>query len=341
MEKTDMKLTPRMKRVAEHIEQGSWLYIDDVIDIFYLTGLTVSLGAILLSNKKAELFLDGRYTNYVNGNCRDNTTKEIGKVAGGKTVYFNSNQLSYAKYQQLKKTCALKPLKGTSPVALVRMVKEKKELALIKKSCELLEKSYRYIRKRVKVGVSEQELAQLFEDYARKHGASGVSFEPIIAFGTNAAMPHHRSGREKLKKNTGILMDLGLMVDGYASDMTRCFFYGTVSEKLKGLYKSVERAHAAALARVQPGATVADLDNAARDVFDEEGLLDLYTHSLGHGVGLEVHEGPGVSYKRKDVLEEGMVITIEPGLYDPKVGGIRLEDMYVITKKGARRLTGD
>jgi Xaa-Pro aminopeptidase len=207
----------------------------------------------------------------------------------------------------------------------------------MKKSAALVWKGFEHIRRSLKVGVTEKELALSFEIFCRKQGAEKLSFDPIIAFGKNTAYPHYRAGDVKLKKDQLVLIDIGVVVDHYHSDMTRTVFFGNPDPRLVLLETVVKKAHAAALKLCKVGTKVGDLDKAARQVIEKAGLKELILHSLGHGIGLETHEFPRLKYKGEDqstLLQEGMVITIEPGLYLPGVGGVRYEDTIVITSKG-------
>ena len=211
----------------------------------------------------------------------------------------------------------------------------------MKKSAECAYTAYQYIRKKLKVGVTEIELAKLLEIYCLKNGARGMSFEPIIAFGKNTVLPHHHPGKTKLKANDIDLFDLGVMLGGYASDMTRVDFVGKVDPKLREIFEVNKAAQRMALAKCRPGVRLKELDIAARRVMKSAGLEEYFVHGLGHGVSLEVHEQPSIkktSPDRNVELKAGMAITIEPGLYLPGKGGVRYEDTIIITEKGYTNL---
>lgn len=311
--------------------------IDDPIDVFYLTGMELSLGRLVVLKKDARLFVDGRYLQACQENCPVEveavSEKAVMAFAKGK-IAIDSATTTLDQYAKLKK---LKPVLISHPLRELRAIKDRYEIALINKSASLLLKGFMHIRKRLKAGITEKDLATEFEIYCRKIGADGLSFEPTIAFGVNTSMPHHRSGDTKLKKGDIVLTDIGLMVGGYASDMTRMLYFGSVDPRIIELEMVVRAAHRAALKLCRPGARVGALDEAARKVMRKAKLEDLFVHSLGHGVGLEIHEFPRIRVKGADKdarLKAGMVITIEPGLYLPGVGGVRHEDMILITKNG-------
>ncbi|NGX47987.1 MAG: hypothetical protein K1000chlam3_01373, partial [Chlamydiae bacterium] len=207
----------------------------------------------------------------------------------------------------------------------------------MKKSAKFAYAAYEYIRKKVRPGVTEIELAKQLELYCLKNGAESMSFEPIVAFGKNTALPHHHPGKTKCKENDIILFDLGVMLEAYASDMTRMDFIGKVDPKLRQLHDINKAAQQVALSKCRPGVALKELDLAARRVMKNAGLEEYFIHSLGHGIGLEVHEYPRIKFDGPDrnlKLEAGMAITIEPGLYLSGKGGVRYEDTVVITPKG-------
>jgi Xaa-Pro aminopeptidase len=315
--------------------------IENPKDLAYFTGLMMSKGRLLITPKSATLFVDGRYKEAASKSSpypvKDYGEKPLqnalSKIKSSKRFGFDTS-MSVASHSALKKPFSKIGLKGVdAPTFLVRSIKDRHEIALLEKSATLLWKGFLHIRKKLKVGISEIELAREFEFFVKKKGAEALSFDPIIAFGKNSALPHHHSSSKKLRENEVVLMDLGVVLNGYASDMTRMVFFGEVPKKMQKAYELVRKAANEALKLCKPNVEVAKLDLAARAAMgkDEKHFI----HSLGHGIGLDVHEAPLISKKsKKAVLEEGMVITIEPGIYLPNVGGIRYEDMIVITKTG-------
>jgi len=320
--------------------------IDAPIDLFYLTGLNLSLGRLIVTPKNACLFVDGRYLEA----CRKNkiVKAELASEAAIlkftsklKTIGFDSQTTTVAQFEKLKKWFGIKLKPLSHPLQGLRAIKDKAEIATLKKSAKLLWKGFEHVKELLRVGVAEEALAKEFEIFCLKGGASSLAFEPIIAFGENSAMPHYRAGKRRLKKGDIVLIDIGVVVDSYASDMTRVVYFGKVDPRLIQMESVVRAAHQAALKICRPGTRIGKLDEAARKVMKRAKMEHLYVHSLGHGIGLEPHEFPRIRFNGEDknvVLEAGMVITIEPGLYLSGVGGVRHEDTIVITPSGYQNL---
>lgn len=326
------------------------LIIENPVNLLYLTGISLSSGNLFVHPKGSHLFVDGRYLEAAKANActsvsliSEKAIKEWIAKKKIKTLGFDSVSTSYERYQKLKKLthgiCKLEAF--PNPLKEMRRLKSIDELAALRKSARLLWKGFQYIKKNVKAGMTEKELARNFEIFCLKNGAEKMAFEPIIAFGVNSALPHHRASNAKIGSNGHLLIDIGVVVDRYHSDMTRIIFFSKIDPQIKKIYTVVENAKKAALALCRPGAKLGELDRAARSVMAQVKMEKYFIHSLGHGVGLEIHEFPRISSKGDDrnvVLEAGMVITIEPGLYLPNIGGVRLEDTIIITKNGYENL---
>ncbi len=319
------------------------LIIEKPIDLFYLTGLNLSLGTLIISKKGARLFVDGRYLAFAKKNgpcpCEKTTPEGLTKTLSSfSKVGFDSVHTSYLRWEALKKLAKKELIPLKNPTDTIRAVKSAAEIRALKKSAALLWKGFQFLKKHLKAGMTEKAAASLFEVYCLENGAEGMAFDPIVAFGKNTAFPHYRPGSARLKKGDCVLLDLGVVVDRYHSDMTRTFFFGKPDDSRLVIFEAVvKKAHDAALLLCRPGVKVGELDKTACRVIEKAGLESYLAHSLGHGVGLEIHEFPRIKFRGEDsdaVLKEGMVITIEPGLYWPGVGGYRYEDTIVITRKG-------
>ncbi len=342
-DETWKKRISSLQKDLEEKELDGWL-IEDPLDLYYLTGLSLSLGELWVSKKEAMLLVDARYLEEAKSKCTifaalTSLAEKQGFLSRNRIckIGFDSAKTSFENAQKLFKLeegkISWKGIPGITQQ--VRKVKEEKELVLIRKSASLLWEGYLYIKSILREGISEREVAKKFEIFSLEKGADGLSFEPIIAFGENSAYPHYRAGNRTLKRGDVVLIDIGLRVEKYASDMTRTLFFQTADPFLSNWLDLVIEAEQSAIASAKVGTLVSDLDKAARSVFKQANVEPYFIHSLGHGIGLEVHEFPRIRF---DVvggsIEPGMVFTIEPGLYLPGKGGVRYEDMFIATETG-------
>ena len=344
-----MKSSPRILELQKRLEFDA-VIVENPVDLYYLTSLHLSRGIFVATKEDSVLFVDGRYF----AKAQKEAPCPIRLLAGNclfdwldaktlNTLEFDSEWTSFSRYDALKteiRSLVLKPKPGI--LKTQRAVKDFDELANLKKAADVTMSGLKHIESLLKEGISEEEVALEFEFFVRKAGASMLSFSPIIAFGENSAYPHYRAGKATLQKGQIVLMDVGAVVDGYAGDLTRVVFFGEGDLQLQEMLSLTKEAHKQALAAVAPGATFGDLDRVARAVFAEARVEDQFIHGLGHGIGLETHEYPSIKAAGPDrdaKLEIGMVFTIEPGLYRPGLGGVRWEDVVVVTKNGCELLT--
>jgi Xaa-Pro aminopeptidase len=324
--------------------------VEKPIDLLYLTGLNLSKGAFVATPEDCVLFVDGRYF----AKAQEEAICPVRLLTGNylldwldarpiRALEFDSDWTTFNRYEALKneiKSISLKPRAGL--LKKQRGIKSVGEIAALKKAADVTMRGLKHIETLFKEGIAEEELAMEYEFFVRKAGASRLSFSPIIAFGENSAYPHYRAGKAKLSRGQIVLMDVGAVVDDYSGDLTRTVFFGPPDPQLQTMLDLTKQAHQKAIATIRPGATLADVDKAARSVLAEAGVEEFFTHGLGHGIGLETHEYPSiklVSPDREDKIEVGMVFTIEPGLYRPGLGGVRWEDVVVVTKNGCEQLT--
>lgn len=324
------------------------LVVEDEKDLYYLTGLNLSAGQLLVTKKEACLFVDGRYREQatkkapcrVEGLKPELLLKEL-KSHAHTTIGFDEKKSSYLAYQALKKgvhKLKAKLVPVDSPVSSLRSIKDHEEQEKLKKAANLGSRGFKHVKGLLKAGVTELELVAELQCFWWEHGGEGAAFRPIIAFGVNTSNPHYTPTKTRLKAGDPVLIDIGVTVEQYHSDMTRMVFFGEPSKKLAHAYRSVLKAQQAALALCKPGITLGEVDKAARAVLEKEGLLEFFSHSLGHGIGLEVHEFP--FFRNTDfVLKAGVALTIEPGVYFPGEGGIRIEDTVLITGDGHENLS--
>lgn len=324
------------------------LIIDHPVDLLYLTGLELSAGKLLITQDTSHLIVDGRYFEV----CKKNSPcpvypleelpvkKWLSNHSSIKTLAFDSSKTFYQDYLQLKNIISVIPV--DAPIDRLRLIKDDEEITLLREAANLGCKGFEWIRSKLQVGISESELALELEIFWKKRGAQKLAFDPIIAFGPNSSMPHYRAGETKLENNMPVLIDIGVTKKYYHSDMTRVLFFGQPNPKITEIYDIVEEAKKRALILCKPGIRVGDLDVAAREYITSKGYGDKFTHSLGHGIGLDVHEMPRIRTQglySDMILQPGMVITIEPGIYLPGIGGVRLEDTVVINEQGHENLT--
>ncbi len=316
----------------------------------YLSGFTGSNGALLITPQDAILFTDSRYTIQA---ARQTTCKvriAKGPVVLEVTAAIARLRLRRIGYEPARMNCeayqaidSRLPLKASLVPAggwieELRMVKSAGELARIRRSVEVNSRAFEQTVARLKPGVRERDLAAELEHRMRRLGAEKPSFDTIVAAGEHSALPHAEPGAGRIEQGL-VVVDMGAMVDGYASDMTRMMHVGPPSAKVKRMYRAVLEAQLAAIDTVRPGVRTTAVDAAARRVLKGYGLDRAFTHSTGHGLGLEIHEPPRLGRKDKLRLQDGMAITIEPGVYLEGFGGIRIEDTVVVTSRGCEILT--
>lgn len=310
---------------------------------YYLTGFTGESGALVLSRDGATLLTDGRFTVQAKEETRGLKIElqqgalypALGTMLRKKglgRIGYDANQLTVAQWNTLRKALGSKGkgFQASGIVERLRMRKDALELAVMRKAAVLAGEVLEGVLKLVKPGVRERDLGAEIEYQMKKRGASGPSFETIVASGPRGALPHARPTAKKLRKNELVVLDLGVILGHYCSDMTRTVHVGRASKRVREWYRSVQEAQETAVAAVRAGITCGEVDAAARDVLKKNGLEQYFVHSTGHGLGLEVHEEPRVGRGQAVRLEAGNVITIEPGVYMEGVGGIRIEDDVVV-----------
>lgn len=318
------------------------ILVSSVPNIKYLTGFTafspIERECFLLITKKENfLITDGRYIE-----AAKKSIKNFKIIDGGASQFISTtnpllskikvlgveeSDLTVEEFKKIKKQ-----VKKTTPINIAnfRIVKNEKEIAAIKKACKISDLAFEFGLTKLKIGVSEKEVANEIVNFIRNI-ADNISFHPIVAFGKNASLPHHESGDTRLRKNTIVLFDLGVWKNNYCSDLSRTVFFGKADRRFIDIYQTVLEAQEKAIKAVRPGIKVSDIDKAARDHIIQKGYPDII-HSVGHGIGIEVHENPTISVRSNKIIQENMVFTIEPGIYLPGFGGVRIEDVIVVGK---------
>jgi len=334
-------------------------------NVRYLSGYTGDDVYLLLAKGKRFLITDSRYFLQAKKDAKDfeiiiakgplpQLLADLSAKLKIKKIGFESAHLTCLAHERIAEKLAAADVELTPLVDTVedlRQIKDEAEIALIKDSVAILENAVLYFESTLKPGLSENDLASrtgyfiraVSPALSRKGGTSGArpSFEIIVASGTNSAFPHARPSDRIIRPNDIVLLDLGVSYEGYKSDLTRVFFLGKINVKQKKIYGIVKEAQRRSIKAIKPGAKISEIDGIARGFINDKGFGGRFGHSLGHGIGLEVHEGPSISSRNQAEIKPGMIFTVEPAIYLPKWGGIRIEDMVLVTKKGCEVLTDD
>ncbi len=339
-------MTHRIQALQKQLKAKklSALLVTNPFNIRYLCGFVGTNGSLLVTPTKHTLITDARY--FVTAKKAkvpyyDQAKGLKGLMGKLKTVGFEEADMTVARLRAYKKALPGSKWQATAGVVEgLRLIKDASEIRLIKKAAKIACESLGQLEKKLKPGLSEDDIEWELLKIARSLGADGFSFPPIITFGKDTADIHHQKGSNKLKAGEMVLIDFGIVYQGYITDMTRVFFLGKAlsfraeSRNEQKFYSIVLEANQKAIAAVKVGATFSEVDKVARDVIEKAGYGKYFTHSTGHGTGLEVHEAPTVSARSKTRIQPGMVFTIEPGIYIDGQGGVRIEDMVHVNEKG-------
>ncbi len=348
----------RQQRLAAELRRQKLpaLLLTHLPNIRYICGFTGSAGLLLFiagqRSHKLTFFTDGRYTQQAGEEVVGAKVViakksalleacEAIKRARLASVGFESEHLPYIVFQQirdqLRGKTRFKPAPGI--VEQLRARKDADEIAHIRAAVLLGSNLFDSALKAIGPGVTEAEVAGELEFEARRAGAEKMSFDTIVAAGTRSALPHGRASAQPIPANGFIILDYGVILAGYCSDMTRTVHLGQISSEHRRMYHAVREAQLASIEAVRPGASCGEVDHAGREILKKAGYGAYFTHSTGHGVGIEVHELPRLAKGQEQKLEPGMVVTIEPGIYIPDDGGVRIEDMVLVTESGHEVLT--
>ncbi|MCS7280553.1 MAG: Xaa-Pro peptidase family protein [Desulfobacterota bacterium] len=310
-------------------------------NIFYLSGFRGSEGLLLVTRGDVFLITDFRYITYAKDSVQGLIVLEKGREKdplpeivndyGLKRIGFESNYTSYAIYEEWKKKlkeCEILPLKNE--IDDIRKIKEPEEIDKIRKAIRIAEEAFIRVYEKIKAGITEKELACELDFEMQRMGAERPSFETIVASGERTAYPHARPSERRIREGDVLIIDFGAQYEGYCSDETCTVFFGEPTKVLKEIRQIVYEAKEKAIEALQAGVPAKKIDSIVRTYIRERGYGDYFGHGTGHGIGLSVHELPQINDLCESILEENMVITIEPGIYIPNVGGVRLEDMVLI-----------
>nr|WP_154307747.1 Xaa-Pro peptidase family protein [Metabacillus lacus] len=331
--------------------QVDGLLVTSDVNRRYLTGFTGTAGVALVSGEKAAFLTDFRYVKQAEEQIKDFQIIEhkrplieeaaaAAKQMGIGRLGFEQDHLTYSTYKAYEKEMSgieLVPVSGA--VEKLRLIKSPSEIKILKEAAEIADAAFQHILKFIQPGLKEVEVANELEFFMRKNGAASSSFDMIVASGIRSALPHGVASSKVIEKGDFVTLDFGAYYKGYCSDITRTISVGEPKDELKKIYETVLKAQLLGMEGIKPGMTGREADALTRDYITEKGYGEYFGHSTGHGLGMEVHEGPALSVKSDTVLEPGMVVTVEPGIYVAGLGGVRIEDDTVITEYGNESLT--
>lgn len=332
------------------------LLVQKEANVSYLTGFSGEESVLLLHAEREILVTDSRFVTQLEAECpgldlhvrktsksfetMDKAIAEVLSKAKLSGIGIEADTMTVGLRERISENA--KTLQFASTRCLVedlRSIKDKIEIAEIERAVEYAEQSFEKMRRTLHPDMTEVQVANQLESSIREFGGKGHSFEPIVAAGPRAALPHGRASQGKIGASGLLLIDWGAVAERYVSDLTRVLVTGRISPKVERIYQVVFKAQAAGIAKIRPGAVCGDVDAAARQVIEDAGFGKFFGHGLGHGIGMEVHEQPRFSVGSKQILRAGMVVTVEPGIYLPGIGGVRLEDDVLVTKTGHRVLS--
>jgi Xaa-Pro aminopeptidase len=326
------------------------LLITNAYNRRYMTNFTGTAGAVLITDPKALFITDFRYVEQAKKQVHDyeivqhqaSIVSEVAKQVehlGIKRLGFEQEDVTYAAYQTYVKEIKAELVPVSGVIEKLRLIKTESEIKILKEAAEIADAAFKHILDFIRPGVSELEVSNELEFFMRKNGASSSSFDIIVASGYRSALPHGVASDKIIEKGELVTLDFGAYYKGYCSDITRTVAVGEPSDELKNIYNIVLEAQLRGMNGIKPGMTGREADALTRDYITEKGYGEYFGHSTGHGIGLEVHEGPALSVKSDTILKPGMVVTVEPGIYIPGLGGVRIEDDTVITENGNESLT--
>ena len=337
-------------RLSDILNKYDGVLLTSPHNMRYFSGFSGGEGAVAITKEAAVVFTDSRYTEQAQTQAADFKVSETNdylksvceffEKSGLKTVVFEDDNISAAEYRRLTELGGSREFVfGAADINKLRMIKTADELDKIRRAEEIGCKAFEHILDYIRPGVMECDIALEIEYFMRKQGAEGTSFDTIAISGARTSLPHGVPTAKAVESGDFVTMDFGCILDGYCSDMTRTVVVGRASAEQKKIYNVVKEAQQIGLDTIRAGVKGCDADKAARDYIESCGYGQYFRHSLGHGVGLLVHELPNLSPKSQVVLEENMVVSCEPGIYIPSFGGVRIEDLVAVTEGGCENLT--
>ncbi|MFC1670011.1 M24 family metallopeptidase [Spirochaetota bacterium] len=327
--------------------------ISDLHNIKYLTGFNGTYAYLVIDEKKSYFISDSRYEEHIRsilpGSFKfilqeeelKKTLKSLLNKIGCNRIFVEEHSMPLSTFNELKRGLrGIRLISASNEVNTLRMIKDDLEVTKLKKAASITDKCFNHIIKFIKPGMKEWDIAVEIEFFYKKNGCRSVSFDPIVASGKMSSMPHYETSiSKKIKKGDVILIDMGCIYDEYNSDLTRTIFVNSIDPEIEKIYTIVREAQERSISFVKPGITTGKLDSIARNYINDMGYGGRFGHSLGHSLGLEVHEIPAVKKDGETNIKKNMVLTVEPGIYVPNLGGVRIEDMVLVTSRGYDVLT--
>ena len=342
----------RIKKLRDELDKSGlrFFIVTNIRNCLYLTGFTDSEGVALITPTSIYLIVDFRYLEQVQKETKNTKVikregalhlllRDVLKEYKNEKIAFESDSITFKQHKEIKKSLPENRLVPTlNVVEKLRAIKHGEEISSIEKAVRISDEVFKHICSFVKFGMSEVDIAEEIEYTSKRKGASCIAFDTIALSGSRSSLPHGAPSRDSLKEGI-VLLDFGCVFSGYNSDMTRTIFLGKATAKQKEIYNIVLEAQKIAIKNIKQGVKASCIDKAARDYIVSKGYGKYFGHSTGHGVGLDIHELPNISSKSDEVLQPGMIFTVEPGIYIPRWGGIRIEDMVQVTDNGCRVIT--
>ncbi|MUV07326.1 M24 family metallopeptidase [Planococcaceae bacterium Storch 2/2-2] len=342
----------KIERIRQRLHEESIdaLLVTNPYNRRYMANFTGTAGVVFITKEEALFITDFRYVEQATEQAVGYTVVEqrrtvVEQVAdevvrlGVRTLGFEKDHMTYGEFEIFEEyvDAMLVPVSGW--VEQLRLIKTEDELAILQRAADIADETFEHICTYIRPGVSELDVANEMERYMRSLGATQSSFDSIVASGVRGALPHGVASDKLIEEGELVTLDFGALYNGYISDITRTVAVGEPSEQMKEVYEIVLAAQKRGVEQIRPGMKASEADQVVRDVIVEKGYGEAFGHSTGHGIGLEVHEMPALSSRNDTVLQCGMTVTVEPGIYLPGIGGVRIEDDIVLTETGNRRLT--
>ena len=342
----------RVKKLQQHLATHAIdaLLVTKRENIRYLSGFTGSSGVLVISEQQAYFITDFRYTEQANEQVHGyeivelktsliQSVSDVVEKDGIKRLGVEQDAMTLGQYRAYEKEVQTTLVETSGIVEKLRLIKDEAEIKIMKEAAAIADAAFTHIQTFIRPGRTEREVANELEMFMRSKGADSSSFDMIVASGLRSALPHGVASDKVIASGELVTLDFGAYYQGYCSDITRTLAVGPISDELRRIYDTVLEAQLAGVAGTKAGITGIEADALTRDVIKQAGYGEYFGHSTGHGLGMEVHEAPGLSFRSETILEPGMVVTIEPGIYIAGVGGCRIEDDVVITEDGCVRLT--